>query len=94
MLVHQWRAAERASLRLEGELSSGGRVADEPFVSVRQAAERSGLSIRQISWLLQHGVIETIKPGHDWLLRMSSLTAYLKTDRKPGPKPKSRKRTG
>jgi excisionase family DNA binding protein len=65
--------------------------ADE-YVTVAQAARLSGLSPRQLQWLLQQGIIPGIKPGHDWLVRPSAVMTYLKErprpgrPRKPGPR--------
>ena len=59
---------------------------DEEYITVAQAARLSGLSARHIARLLQQGVIEGVKPGHDWLVRPSAVMAYLKQERKPGPK--------
>lgn len=67
-----------------------GRVPDEEYVTVAQAARLSGLTPRHIARLLQNGVIEGIKPGHDWLLRPSAVMQYLKQERKPGRRPKPR----
>jgi excisionase family DNA binding protein len=61
---------------------------DEEYITVAQASKLSGLSIRQIQWLLQQGTIEGIKPGRDWLLRASTVMEYLRTERKPGRKPR------
>lgn len=62
---------------------------DEEYITVAQASKLSGLSTRQIQWLLKNHVIEGIKPGHDWLLRPSAVMEYLKRDRKPGRKRKN-----
>jgi excisionase family DNA binding protein len=61
-------------------------VPDEEYISVAQAAQCSGLSRRQIQRLLQNGVIPGIKPGHDWLVKLSAVMAYLRGEHKPGPK--------
>jgi excisionase family DNA binding protein len=65
-------------------------LADEEYITVVQASTQSGLSVRQIQWLLKNGVIKGIKPGHDWLLKPSAVMEYLQQERKPGRKPKSR----
>ena len=62
---------------------------DEEYITVAQASRLSGLSRRQIQWLLKNKVIEGIKPGHDWLLRPSAVMEYLKLERRPGRKPKA-----
>jgi len=64
---------------------------DEEYITVAQAAQLSGLSTGHIARLLRTGEIEGIKPGRDWLLRRSAVMAYLREERKPGPK-RSRKR--
>lgn len=65
-------------------------MTDEEYVTVGQAARQFGLSRRQLSRLVQTGVIPGIKPGRDWLVRPSTVSAYLSTERKPGPKPGQR----
>ena len=65
-------------------------MANEEYITVAQASELSGLSRRQIQWLLQNAVIVGVKLGRDWLVKPSAVTEYLKEDRKPGPKPKER----
>jgi len=61
-------------------------VPDEEYVTVAEAARATGLSRRQLTRLLQTGVIAGRKPGRDWLVRLSAVAAYLKEERKPGPK--------
>lgn len=61
---------------------------DEAYVTVAEAAHQSGLSRRHLTRLLQTGGIAGIKPGRDWLVQLSAVTAYLKQERKPGPKPR------
>ena len=63
---------------------------DEEYVTVAQASRLSGLSRRQLQWLLKQGVIQGIKPGHDWLVRPSAVMAYLRERRKPGRPRKDR----
>jgi len=61
---------------------------DEEYITVVQASRLSGLSARQIQWLLQNKVIEGVKPGHDWLLKPAAVMEYLRRERKPGRKKK------
>ena len=61
---------------------------DEEYITVAQASKMSGLSRRQIQWLLKQGIISGVKPGHDWLLRPPAVMEYLKRERKPGRKRK------
>lgn len=60
------------------------------YITVAKAAELSGLTPRHIQRLLKRGVIEGVRPGHEWLVRPSAVMAYLRQERKPGPKPKRR----
>jgi len=62
-------------------------VADEEYITVAQAAQRAGLSTRHIRWLLKRGIIPGIKPGRDWLVKLSAVMAYVRQERRPGPKP-------
>jgi excisionase family DNA binding protein len=63
---------------------------NEEYITVAQASRLSGLSRRQIQWLLKNSVISGVKPGHDWLLRPSAVMEYLKKERKPGRKKQNR----
>src|SRR4051812_35667023 len=69
--AHSWRQAS---------------CSDEEYITVAQASKLSGLSASQIAKLLRQGVITGIKPGHDWLLKPSTVMDYLKQERKPGRK--------
>ena len=67
---------------------------DEEYITVTQAAELAGLTSRHIRWLLQREIIAGIKPGHDWLLKRSTVMDYLRQQRKPGPRPRNRDAPG
>jgi excisionase family DNA binding protein len=67
-----------------------GRVPDEEYITVAQAARLSGLSTGHLAHLLRSGTIPGIKPGHDWLVKPSAMMTYLKEERKPGPRPRQR----
>ena len=60
---------------------------NDEYITVAQASRLSGLSVRQLQSLLKNGVMEGVKPGHDWLVRPSAVVDYLKRDRRPGRKP-------
>lgn len=57
---------------------------DDDYITVAQASRLSGLSSRQLQWLLKQGAIDGIKPGHDWLVRPSAVMTYLRQRRRPG----------
>jgi excisionase family DNA binding protein len=65
---------------------------DEEYVTVAEASRISGLSKRQLTRLLRSGTIAGIKPARDWMVRPSAVMAYLREERKPGPKPRSIRR--
>lgn len=56
----------------------------DEYVTVAQAARLSGLSRRQLQWLLQQGAIPGSKLGRDWLVRPSAVMTYLKERPRPG----------
>ena len=61
----------------------------EGYVTVAQASEKSGYSVRHLQNLLKKGVIPGIKPARDWLVRLEDVLEYKQHAPKPGPKPKS-----
>ena len=56
------------------------------LISVKQAAEISGLSTRHIRLLLGRGTIWGVKMGRDWFTTEPIIQDYLALDRRPGPK--------
>ena len=63
-------------------------MSDEEYITVAQASRQSGLSPSHIAHLLHEGKLPGIRPGHDWLLKPSAVTEYLRLERKPGKKRK------
>ena len=59
------------------------------YVTVAEAAKRTGYSGRHIGYLVRTGRVPGIKPGHDWFVHLPSLLAYQRTAR-PGRKPTRR----
>jgi excisionase family DNA binding protein len=49
----------------------------EKHISVKAAAEHSGYSIQYLRRLLREGLLEGIKIGQVWLIKMASLDTYL-----------------
>ena len=63
----------------------------EKHISVKAAADHSGYSIQYLRRLLREGMLDGIKIGQVWLIKMTSLDAYLKCaismgDRRCGPR--------
>ena len=65
---------------------------DEPsldeLISLREAAELSGLSASHLRLLVRRGDIWGVKLGHNWVTTSEAVQDYLAQDRRPGPKPK------
>ena len=70
-------------------MTQAGDRALADFVTVREAATRTGLSDRYVAYLSRTGTVEGVKLGHDWLVYWPSLAHYMDNRPKPGPKPKA-----
>jgi excisionase family DNA binding protein len=71
--------------RDDSELDNPGL---DELMSLREAAELSGLSVSHLRLLVRRGDIWGIKLGHNWLTTSEAVQNYLAQDRRPGPKPK------
>jgi excisionase family DNA binding protein len=65
---------------------SSGAEAARKLISLAEAAEISGLSHDHLRRLVGRGVIWGVKIGRNWVTTEESVTEYLETDRRPGPK--------
>ena len=63
---------------------------DEEYITVAEAARISGFTTGHLARLLRRGEVAGIKPARDWFVSRAALMAYLKQERKPGPKGKNR----
>ena len=59
---------------------------DRVLLPSTEACKIAGFSRQHMQRLLRSGLVEGIKPGHDWLVYEDSLMAFLAQPRKPGPK--------
>jgi excisionase family DNA binding protein len=59
---------------------------DTQWITVAEAAEKSGYSIRTIQRLLQDGVIEGYKPGRDWFTTLDAVMEYKRKAKMGRPK--------
>ena len=57
------------------------------LLSLREAAELSGLSQPHLSLLIRQGKLWGTKIGRNWVTTEQAVREYLARDRKPGPKP-------
>lgn len=52
-----------------------------------EASQRYGLSSGYLRYLMGRGLLKGRRSGVIWLIDEASLKRFLKTERKPGPKP-------
>jgi excisionase family DNA binding protein len=60
----------------------------DELISLREAAELSGLSASHLRLLVRRGDIWGVKLGHNWVTTAEAVEDYLAQDRRPGPEPK------
>jgi excisionase family DNA binding protein len=60
----------------------------DDLISLKKAAELSGLSHSHLRLLVRKGEIWGKKMGRDWFTNAQAVQEYLARDRRPGPKPK------
>jgi hypothetical protein len=56
------------------------------LISVKEAADISGLTPRHIRLLLSRGTVWGVKMGRDWFTSVEAIEDYIAQDRRPGPK--------
>ncbi|MDR2504126.1 MAG: helix-turn-helix domain-containing protein [Deltaproteobacteria bacterium] len=61
----------------------------EDFFTTAQAAAISGLKPVSIRMAICRGTLPASKAGRDWLITRADLEAFVKADRKRGPKAKT-----
>ncbi len=59
---------------------------EQQLISVQRASELSGLAQGHIRHLLQQKSLAGIKLGRDWWTTVEAVEAYIKLERRPGPK--------
>jgi excisionase family DNA binding protein len=59
---------------------------DKQWITVAEAAEKCGYSIRTLQKLLQKGAIAGWKPGHDWFTTFDAVMEYKRKVKKGRPK--------
>lgn len=67
--------------------STDEKAAAERLISLAEAAEICGLSSDHLRKLVRTGKVWGTKIGRNWVTSKAAVTAYLATDRRPGPKP-------
>jgi len=61
----------------------------DDLISLKDAAENSGLSPNHLRLLVSRGDIWGKKIGRNWVTTLQAVNEYLARDRRPGPKTKS-----
>lgn len=61
------------------------------YISTPEAAQRAGLSRVYLAQLLRKGTLEGFHFGRDGFIYIDSLEQFLKTKRRSGPKPGSKR---
>ena len=61
----------------------------DDLISLKEAADNSGLSPNHLRLLVGRGDLWGKKIGRNWVTTIKAVNEYLARDRKPGPKPKS-----
>jgi excisionase family DNA binding protein len=59
---------------------------DTEWITLAEAAEKSGYSVRTIQRLVQDGKIEGWKPGRDWFTTLASVMRYKQEVKMGRPK--------
>jgi excisionase family DNA binding protein len=59
---------------------------EKKWITVAEAAEKSGYSMRTIQELLKKGKIEGWKPGHDWFTTLEAVLEYKGKAKRGRPK--------
>jgi len=59
---------------------------DKQWITVAEAAEKSGYSVRTIQRLLESGKIEGWKPGRDWFTTLDAVMAHKQKVKMGRPK--------
>jgi len=61
-------------------------TSEKQWITVKEAAERSGYAISTIQELLREGKIEGWKPGHDWFTTLEAVMKYKENAKMGRPK--------
>lgn len=59
---------------------------EKVWITVAEAADKSGYSVRTIQRLLQDGKIDGWKPGRDWFTTLASVIKYKEEVKMGRPK--------
>ena len=63
--------------------------ANRPVLTVAEASAFSGFTRNHINYLITQCQLDAVKVGSIWLAYEDSLSRYMASPRKPGPKPRA-----
>ena len=75
-------------MRHSADDSSSDQPSLAELITLREAAELSGLSAGHLRLLVSRGEIWGVKLGRNWVTTAQAVREYLAQGRRPGPKPK------
>ena len=70
------------------EKEKGYQPGLDELITLKEAAELSGLTARHLRHLASKGDLWVRKLGRNWFTTAQAVKEYLAHDRRPGPKPK------
>lgn len=59
---------------------------EKDWITIAEAAEKSGYSVRTIQRLVQDGKVDGWKPGRDWFTTLASVMSYKEEVKMGRPK--------
>ena len=72
-----------------GEDNNSKKPSLDDLISLREAAQLSGLSASHLRLLVSRGDMWGIKLGQNWFTTAQAVQEYVAQDRRPGPKAKN-----
>ena len=70
------------------DMSNSDQPSLDELISLREAAELSGLSSGHLRLLVSRGELWGVKLGRNWVTTAKAVEQYVAQGRRPGPKPK------
>ena len=77
-----------ARSRQGASAAASDQLDPKELVSLKEAAELSGLSTSHLRLLVSRGEVWGKKIGRNWVTTAQAVQEYLSRDRRPGPKSK------
>jgi len=88
LLSYNWHQEACTRMPHTADDSDLDRPSLDELISLREAAELSGLSASHLRLLVSRGDIWGQKIGRNWVTTAEAVQRYVAQDHRPGPKPK------